>query len=89
MEIDELHDKLVAQAVLFEIPQPEPNILDTTKKTLQLNKVLWDFVSMVKSWMSLWLSTLWKDVDFELMDLELKRFSKELRGNYLKIIIFF
>jgi dynein heavy chain len=86
MEIDELHDKLLTQALLFEIPQPEPNILDPTKKSLFLNKVLWDFVLTVKSWMSLWLSTLWKNVDFELMDLELKRFSKELRGTYLIIL---
>lgn len=80
MELEELHEKLLSQAILFEIPQPEPNILDTTKKSLKLNKQLWDFVHVVKSWVDLWQSTLWKNIDFELMDMELKRFAKDLKG---------
>lgn len=80
MELEDLHEKLLSQAILFEIPQPEPNILLSTKKSLKVNKQLWDFVHMVKSWIDLWQSTLWKDIDFELMDMELKRFAKELKG---------
>lgn len=80
MELDEARDQLLAQAVLFEIPQPEMNILQVTKKSLSLNKQLWDFVFMVKSWVDLWESTLWKDIDSELIDMELKRFGKDLKG---------
>lgn len=80
MELEDLHDKLFSQAVLFEIPQPEPNILASTKKCLRLNKQLWDFVHMVKSWIDEWKATLWKNMDSEFMDMELKRFSKDLKG---------
>jgi dynein heavy chain len=84
MELENVHDKLLAQAVLFEIPQPEPNILVSTKKSLRLIKQLWDFIFMVKSWIDVWLSTLWKSIDSEFMDMELKRFSKDLKGKYFK-----
>ncbi|XP_050529246.1 dynein beta chain, ciliary-like [Daktulosphaira vitifoliae] len=79
-ELEDLHEKLLSQAILFEIPQPEPNILVPTKKSLKLIKQLWDFVSVVKSWIESWQDTLWKDVDTEIMDIELKRFAKELKG---------
>lgn len=80
MELEDLHDKLLSQAVLFEIPQPEPNVLLSTKKTLRLNKQLWDFVNLVRCWIDVWKSTLWNSVDTEYMDMELKRFAKELKG---------
>lgn len=80
MELEHQHERLLSQAILFEISQPEPNILITTKKYLRLIKQLWDFVHMVKSWINLWHSTLWKNIDFELMDMELKRFAKDLKG---------
>jgi len=90
MELEDLHDTLLSQAVLFEIPQPEPNILLSTKKTLRLNKQLWDFVNLVRGWIDVWKSTLWNSVDTEYMDMELKRFAKELKGisfSYLKVYI--
>lgn len=80
MELEDLHNQLHSQAVLFEIPQPESNILVLTKKSLRLNKQLWDFVHMVRSWIDVWQSTLWKNIDSEFMDIELKRFSKDLKG---------
>lgn len=86
MELEDLHDKLLSQAVLFEILQPEPNILVSTKKSLRLNKQLWDFVHMVKSWIDVWQLTLWKDIDSEFMDLELKRFAKDLKGIFQHLI---
>jgi len=86
MELEDLHEKLLSQAVLFEIPQPEPNILLSTKKTLRLNKQLWDFVYLVRGWIDVWKSTLWNNVDTENIDMELKRFAKELKG--IKMSIF-
>jgi len=80
MELEEMHNKLLSQAVLFEIPQPEPNILLSTKKTLRVNKQLWDFVCVVKGWIDVWNMTLWSEVDTEHMDMELKRFAKDLKG---------
>lgn len=83
--LENLHDKLFGQAVLFEIPQPESNIIVWTKKSLRLNKHLWDFVHVVRSWINVWLSTLWKKIDSEFMDMELKRFAKDLKGIVLSI----
>ncbi|XP_025202252.1 dynein beta chain, ciliary-like, partial [Melanaphis sacchari] len=79
MELEDLYQKLLSQAILFEIPQPEPNILLSTKKTLRLNKQLWDFVYLVRGWINVWKSTLWNNVDTENIDMELKRFAKELK----------
>lgn len=86
-ELEDLHDKLLSQAVLFEIPQPESNILQLTKKSLRLNKQLWDFVHMVKSWINVWQTTLWKYIDSEFMDMEVKRFAKDLKGIFLCLIM--
>lgn len=79
MVLEDVRNKLLAQAILFEIPQPETNILGPTKKYIRLIKQLWDFVIMVKSYLDLWQSTLWKDIDSEYMDMELKRFAKDLK----------
>lgn len=78
-EIQELHDKLLSQAILFKITQPEPGILESTRHYLRLNKQLWDFVFSVSSCINLWQSTLWINIDSEFMDMELKRFSKILK----------
>lgn len=86
MELEDLHNKLLSQALLFEILQPESNILISTKKSLRNNKQLWDFVYMVRSWISVWQSTLWEDIDSEYMDMELKRFAKDLKGILQNVI---
>lgn len=83
MKLEDLHETLFSQTILFEIPQPEPNILTSTKRALRLIKQLWDFVHMVKGWIDLWRSTLWKDVNSEFMDMELKRFAKDLKSIFL------
>jgi len=91
MELEDLHSKLLSQALLFEIQQPEPNVLISIKKSLRNIKQLWDFVYMVKSWINVWQLTLWEDIDFEYMDMELKRFAKELKGilrNVIELSIF-
>lgn len=80
MELEELYEKFRSQTILFEIPQPESNTLESTKNSLRLNKQLWNFVHIVKGWIDVWKSTLWSNIDSELMDMELKRFAKELRG---------
>lgn len=88
MELENLHNKLFSQAILFEIPQPEPSLLESTKISLRLNKQLWDFVYIVKGWIDVWQLTLWKNIDSEFMDTELKRFSKDLKGIFriLKVV---
>lgn len=79
MVFEDVRNKLLTQAILFEVLQPDANILAPIKKYLRLNKQLWDFVIMVRSYLDLWQSTLWKDIDSEYMDMELKRFAKDLK----------
>jgi len=79
-ELNDSQEMLLIRAQLFDIQPPESNVLLETKNVLQTNKQLWDFVYMVTSLINVWKSTLWKDIDFEFMDLELKRFVKDLKG---------
>jgi len=79
-ELEDSHAKLFSRALLFEIQMPEQNTLAETKISLRNIKQLWNFVHMVKSLINVWKSTLWKDINFEFMNMELKRFVKDLKG---------
>lgn len=45
-----------------------------------LLKELWDMISVVESSMAAWRTTPWRDIHVEDMELECKRFSKDIRG---------
>lgn len=80
MELENLYQTFRSQAILFEIPQPDSNALESTKNTLSLSKQTWDFIHLVKECIDVWKSTLWSNIDSEFIDIELKRFAKDLRG---------
>lgn len=42
-------------------------------------KELWDMITMVESTMTAWRTTSWREINVEDMELECKRFSKEIR----------
>lgn len=44
-----------------------------------LLKELWDMITMVESTMTAWRTTSWREINVEDMELECKRFSKEIR----------
>lgn len=44
-----------------------------------LLKELWDMITMVDSTMTAWRTTSWREINVEDMELECKRFSKEIR----------
>lgn len=44
-----------------------------------LLKELWDMITMVESSMTAWRTTSWRRINVEDMELECKRFSKEIR----------
>lgn len=79
IKIQDVHNKLHSQTILFELIQPKSGILEISQHYLRLNKQLWDFVYFVSGWIDLWQSTLWINIDSEFMDMELKRFSKDLK----------
>lgn len=80
MDLENVCSILLEQAYLFEVPPPEANRFVSLTKLLRLNKQLWDFVYVVTSWIEVWKSTLWKTIDSESIDMELKRFAKELKS---------
>lgn len=43
---------------------------------------LWDYVNIVQSCIEDWKLTPWRKVDVENMDIECKKFAKEIRGNF-------
>jgi dynein heavy chain len=42
---------------------------------------LWDYVHIVQTNVEDWKTTPWRKVDVENMDIECKKFAKEIRGN--------
>jgi len=51
----------------------------------KLFQQLWDYVHLVHSCINDWKTTPWRKVDVENMDIECKKFAKEIRGWYFVI----
>lgn len=46
----------------------------------KLFQQLWDYVNLIHSCINDWKTTPWRKVDVENMDIECKKFAKEIRG---------
>lgn len=78
-------------ASLFEVMIPEFKQLKQCRRELRMLKQLWDYVNIVRSSINGWKTTPWRKIDVENMDIECKKFAKEIRGElmcwyYLSII---
>uniref|UniRef100_A0A1B6BXH8 Dynein beta chain, ciliary-like n=1 Tax=Clastoptera arizonana TaxID=38151 RepID=A0A1B6BXH8_9HEMI len=81
-EVSELEDdmeKLIDQSSLFEVAVTEFKIVKYLRKELKMAKVLWDFILIIRAWINDWETTPWKKIDSETIDMELKKFAKEIR----------
>ncbi|XP_038013499.1 dynein heavy chain 9, axonemal-like [Motacilla alba alba] len=67
-------------AGLFEVMVPEYKQLKQCRKELCLLKELWDMISLVNTSLEDWQTTRWVDINVENMDLECKRFAREIRS---------
>ncbi|NXB03113.1 DYH9 protein, partial [Cnemophilus loriae] len=67
-------------AGLFEVTVPEYKQLKQCRKELCLLKELWDMISLVNSSLDDWQTTKWVDINVESMDLECKKFAREIRN---------
>ncbi|XP_053153093.1 dynein axonemal heavy chain 9 isoform X3 [Hemicordylus capensis] len=67
-------------ADLFEVNVPEYKQLKQCRKEVCILKELWDMISIVTSSMNDWETTKWKDINVENMELECKRFAKDIRN---------
>ncbi|CAG9135931.1 unnamed protein product [Plutella xylostella] len=64
---------------LFEVNIPEFKLLKQCRKELRMLKQLWDYVCIVRTSIEDWKTTPWRKIDVENMDIECKKFAKEIR----------
>ena len=67
-------------ALLFEINTPEFKQLKACRKEICMLKVLWDQVELVRCSFADWNKTLWKDINVENMEMDCKKFVKDIRS---------
>ncbi|CAG5911397.1 unnamed protein product [Menidia menidia] len=70
---------LLESANLFEVTISEYKQLRQCRREVGLLKELWDMIMLVESSMSAWRTTPWRKINVEDMELECKRFSKDIR----------
>ncbi|KAF5274393.1 hypothetical protein FQA39_LY07273 [Lamprigera yunnana] len=73
-------ETLTEQFILFDLQVAEHKHLLNSRRELRQLKQLWDFVNIVKSAIKEWTRSPWKKIDVEGMEMELKRFAKDLRS---------
>ena len=67
-------------AGLFEVNMPEFKQLKACRSEIKMLKNLWDLITLVQSSFTNWKTTLWSDINVENMELECKKFVKDIRG---------
>ncbi|MEE6512880.1 hypothetical protein FKM82_020191 [Ascaphus truei] len=67
-------------AGLFEVAVPDYKQLKACRKEVVLLKELWDMINMVSSSIDDWNTTKWKEINVEQMDIDCKKFAKDVRG---------
>jgi dynein heavy chain len=67
-------------AALFEVNMPEFKQLKACRIEIKMLKNLWDLITLVQSSFADWKTTLWSDINVENMELECKKFVKDIRG---------
>ncbi|XP_069067570.1 dynein axonemal heavy chain 11 [Pleurodeles waltl] len=65
-------------ANLFEVTVPDHKQTQQCRKEIKLLKGLWDIIINVRSSIDDWTKTPWREINVEQMDVELRRFAKEL-----------
>ena len=80
MEFEFEMQKLQESSTLFEVPVPEFKQIEQCRKEVKMLKQLWDYIFLVRTSIDEWKTTPWKDIDVENMDMECKKFSKDIRG---------
>ena len=83
MLIEEMEGRiknLQSQAALFEVAVPNFPLIAKCKKENKMLKQLWDYIFLVRTSIDEWKTTPWKNIDVESMDMECKKFAKDIRG---------
>lgn len=79
-ELEAEMEKMQEQSSLFELTMPDFKQLKVCRKEIRQVKQLWDYVNIVRSCIDEWKTTPWKKIDVEAMEMECKKFGKEIRA---------
>ncbi|CAH1258196.1 DNAH17 [Branchiostoma lanceolatum] len=71
--------KLLESAGLFEVNVPDYRQLKACRKEVRLLKILWDMIFLVQTSIDDWKTTKWQEINVEVMEMECKRFAKDIR----------
>ncbi|GAB0197572.1 dynein axonemal heavy chain 17 [Grus japonensis] len=71
---------LSKSAGLFEVSVPAYKQLKACHREVRLLKELWDMIVLVNTSIDDWKTTRWKDINVEQMDIDCKKFSKDIRS---------
>ncbi|XP_059027314.1 dynein axonemal heavy chain 11 [Mustela lutreola] len=63
---------------LFEVALPEYKQMKQCRKEIKLLKGLWDVITYITRSIDNWTKTQWRQINVEQMDVELRRFAKEI-----------
>ncbi|XP_065180851.1 dynein beta chain, ciliary-like [Sycon ciliatum] len=82
-KIDEMETEMTEicnAAGLFEVNLPDFRQLKSCRREVGLLKTLWDRVFLVQTSFADWTKTLWREVNVEQLDMDSKKFAKDIRG---------
>ncbi|KAL4676954.1 hypothetical protein H8957_008548 [Semnopithecus entellus] len=65
---------------LFEVTVPDYKQLKACHREVRLLKELWDMIVVVNASIEDWKTTKWKDINVEQMDIDCKKFAKDVRS---------
>ncbi|XP_063095395.1 dynein axonemal heavy chain 11 isoform X2 [Cavia porcellus] len=80
-ELEALEEEMAQMqdsACLFEVALPEYKQMKQCRKEIRLLKGLWDVIIYVRRSIDNWTKTQWRQINVEQMDVELRRFAKEI-----------
>ncbi|CAD7668337.1 unnamed protein product [Nyctereutes procyonoides] len=73
-------EALCKSGSLFEVTVPDYRQLKACHKEVRLLKELWDMIVMVNTSIDHWKTTQWKNINVEQMDIDCKKFAKDVRS---------
>jgi dynein heavy chain len=76
--LEELQE-MTRTSEIFEQSMPEFKEIEQVRREIKMLKHLWDYVNVITSNLDEWKKTVWKKLDIEGIDMECKKFTKELR----------
>ncbi|XP_028375908.1 LOW QUALITY PROTEIN: dynein heavy chain 17, axonemal [Phyllostomus discolor] len=78
--MEEVMEALCKSGSLFEVAVPDYKQLKACHREVRLLKELWDMIVMVNTSIDDWKTTKWKNINVEQMDIDCKKFAKDVRS---------